>query len=118
MGYIVNSAIADPIHQEKIEVSKEMPFVTIRGYAVGNQTKGVPVDRVELSFDSGKTWTKSTITHSENKEPGAKIFSWVLWEHTIDVRNFLDSKDQKEGKVRVTCKCTDIEGTTQDKTID
>jgi len=36
MGYIVNSAIADPIHQEKIEVTKDMPFVTIRGYAVGN----------------------------------------------------------------------------------
>ena len=78
----------------------------------------MPVDRVELSFDSGKTWTKSTITQSEKKEHGTKVFSWVLWEHTIDVRNFLDSKDQKEGSVRVTCKCTDTEGTTQDKTID
>ncbi len=118
MGYVVNSAIADPIHQETIEVSKDHPFITIRGYAVGNQMKGVPVDKVEISFDSGRTWTKSTITNREQKGPGAKIFSWVLWEHNIDVREFLNSEEKAKGTVRVTCKCTDTDGTTQDKTID
>ena len=92
MGYIVNSAIADPIHQETIEVSADKPFVTLRGYAVGNQTKGTPVDRVELSFDSGKNWVNSTIREREVKEPGAKVFSWVLWEHTVDVRQYLSDQ--------------------------
>ena len=36
MGYVVNSAIADPIHNETIEVSKDNPFINLRGYAVGN----------------------------------------------------------------------------------
>jgi len=86
---------------------------------VGNQTKGTPVDRVELSFDSGKTWILSNIREREMKNPGAKVFSWVLWEHTIDARHFLEgTSSSNEGTIRVTCKCTDVEGTTQDKTID
>jgi Mo-co oxidoreductase dimerisation domain len=36
MGYVVNSAIADPIHKEIVKVSRSDPYVTIRGYAVGN----------------------------------------------------------------------------------
>lgn len=118
MGYVVNSAIADPIHQETIEVPRNQPFITIRGYAVGNQAKGTPVHKVELSFDSGQTWTRTSITQREEKEPGDKVFSWVLWEHTIDVRTFLAQGNQTHGTVRATCKCTDSEGTTQDKTIE
>lgn len=62
IGYVVNSAIADPIHRETIKVSRSNQNFTIRGYAVGNQLKGTPVDKVELSFDGGKTWTKVNIT--------------------------------------------------------
>jgi sulfite oxidase len=36
MGYVVNSAIADPIHQESVEVSSSSPYLTLRGFAVGN----------------------------------------------------------------------------------
>jgi sulfite oxidase len=36
MGYVVNSAIADPIHKETLLLVKEDPFITLRGYAVGN----------------------------------------------------------------------------------
>ena len=43
MGYVVNSAIADPIHLETVMVSKSKPFTVLRGFAVGNQAKGVPV---------------------------------------------------------------------------
>lgn len=112
MGYIVNSAIADPIHKEVVQVSKDDPYITLRGYAVGNQAKGTPVDKVEVSFDSGETWTKANIVSKEDKEPGQKVFSWVLWEYRFNVLDYLNLKD---GTVTVTCKCTDVEGTTQDK---
>jgi len=108
MGYVVNSAIADPVHKEVVTVSRTDPFVTLRGYAVGNQTKGTPVDRVELSFDGGKTWAKANITAREDKAPGQKVFSWVLWELKANVLEHISP----EGKVTVTCKCTDSEGTT------
>jgi sulfite oxidase len=108
IGYVVNSAIADPVHKEVVTVSKENPYVTVRGYAVGNQTKGTPVDRVEVSLDGGKTWNRSTIISKEDKEPGKKVFSWVLWEYTINAIENANS----DGRVTVTCKCYDTEGTT------
>lgn len=115
MGYIVNSAIGDPINKEVVTIAKDTPFYTIKGYAVGNQANGVPVDRVELTFDGGKTWVKSTIVQKEEKAPGSKVFSWVLWEHKV---NLLEHMNPATNTVTVTCKCYDVEGNTQDKTME
>ena len=87
----MNSAIADPVHRETIKVSKSNPNITLRGYAVGNQLKGTPVDKVEVSFDSGKTWTKANITLREEKDPSKRVFSWVLWEYQINALNYIES---------------------------
>ena len=114
MGYIVNSAIADPIHQETITVPRDDPFITLRGYALGNQAKGTAVERVELSFNGGKTWTKSTIIMKEEKNPSLRVYSWVIWEHRINVLDYIS----KDNVVKVTVKATDTEGTTKDKTLE
>ncbi len=53
IGYVVNSAIASPAHKQTICVPKDQPYFTLKGYAVGNQAKGTPVEKVELSFDNG-----------------------------------------------------------------
>ena len=54
------------------------------------------------------------IVEKENKAPGKRVFSWILWELKIIA---LEVMDPATGKIRVTAKCTDSEGTTQDKTI-
>lgn len=113
MGYVVNSAIADPLHKATVIG----PSVTLRGYAVGNQLKGVPVAKVEVSLDGGVTWVPATIKDKEQGKsyPDQRVFSWVLWELRLeDATRFAD----KEGRVRATVKCTDAEGTTQDKTVE
>lgn len=113
MGYVVNSAIADPLHKATVIG----PSVTLRGYAVGNQLKGVPVAKVEVSLDGGVTWVPATITDKEQGKsyPDQRVFSWVLWELKLeDATRFADN----EGRVRATVKCTDAEGTTQDKTVE
>jgi hypothetical protein len=58
---------------------------------VGNQAIGSPVDKVEISLDGGKTWQLAQISAKEQnkKYPEQKIFSWILWEHKIDVRDYL-----------------------------
>ena len=56
MGYVINSAIAYPADNSKHLVSKSSPYVELKGWATGNQGKGVPVSKVEISVDGGLTW--------------------------------------------------------------
>jgi len=54
----VNSAIANPDHDETLIVSKHSKsdgFYTMRGYAYGGG--GRRVTRVEISLDEGETWS-------------------------------------------------------------
>jgi hypothetical protein len=108
IGYVVNSGIGDPLHNEVVIVKIDQPFITLRGYAVGNQTKGTPVDKVEVSFNDSNTWHKASIVAKEKKDPSKKVFSWVLWEYTFNTNNYIDVNNQ----IKVTCKATDTEGTT------
>ena len=57
---------------------------------MGSQYMGIPIERVELSFDDGITWTTAKITQKEDKSyPENRVFSWVLWEYEVDPRKFV-----------------------------
>ncbi|CAE6432451.1 unnamed protein product [Rhizoctonia solani] len=64
----VNSAIAQPNHDEMIRVPQEGDddelFYPIRGYAYAGG--GRRVNRVEISFDEGNTWKLAEITYPED----------------------------------------------------
>ncbi|KAF8671873.1 Nitrate reductase [NADH] [Rhizoctonia solani] len=64
----VNSAIAKPDHEERVEIpqpedAKDL-FYPIRGYAYAGG--GRRITRVEISLDEGTTWTLAEITYPED----------------------------------------------------
>jgi hypothetical protein len=51
MGQVINSAIVYPNLDQELKITKSSPFIPIKGWAVGNQYAGHPVDKVEVSLD-------------------------------------------------------------------
>lgn len=88
MGQVINSAIVYPNVDQEFKITKSSPFIPIKGWAVGNQYAGHPVDKVEVSLDQGQTWVLANITRRESKNEG-KIFSWVFWEYVLDPNEYI-----------------------------
>ena len=68
----------------------------IRGHAWSGHT---PVERVELSFDGGRTW------HEANLAPAADRFAWRRFEFLLD--------GPAEGELEIIARATDTGGRTQ-----
>lgn len=56
MGHCINSVISQPLEGQHIALYAQQPVITIKGVAVGDGMSGARVERVEVSFDEGKTW--------------------------------------------------------------
>lgn len=80
---------------------------------MGDGMSGARVERVELSFDGGKTWNSAIITQREEKPPGEKVWSWVQWkyEHKVKVQRGKQS-------IAAMVRCFDSAGNKQDKTVE
>eukprot|EP00160_Parvularia_atlantis_P021863 Unigene9646_Nuclearia_a/m.29475 Unigene9646_Nuclearia_a/g.29475 ORF Unigene9646_Nuclearia_a/g.29475 Unigene9646_Nuclearia_a/m.29475 type:complete len:429 (-) Unigene9646_Nuclearia_a:33-1319(-) len=75
----VQSAICDP---ENGSNPGKGPY-TIRGYALSGG--GRRIDRVDLSFDSGKTWVTAELhrLHDHGDEP--RHYAWTLWSYEAKI---------------------------------
>lgn len=113
LGHCINSVISAPYKDQHIKIYNQHPVITFKGVAVGDGGSGAKVEKVELSFDGGKTWNVATITQRELKDPGKKVFSWVQWryEHRVPVTKGTQS-------LMAMVRCYDSTGHTQDKTLE
>ena len=113
MTYVINSAICQPLDQDVITVTKENPYISLKGWATGNMKEGSPVEKVLITFDNGANWEEATITKKEDKRPDKeKVFTWVLWEYKLDCTKLTDTK------VKAIVRCVDSLGATQDKPVE
>lgn len=103
----VNSAIAFPAHDEKLQISTAPVTYNARGYAYGGG--GRRVTRVEISLDKGKTWRLAKIDYPEDRYRDAReqnlyggaldmswretSFCWCFWNLEIPVEDLMNAKD-------------------------
>ncbi|KAH7313228.1 nitrate reductase [Rhizoctonia solani] len=105
----VNSAIAQPDHEEMIKVPQtgedEESFYPIRGYAYAGG--GRRITRVEISLDEGNTWKLAEITYPEdlyrsscyNNEFYGSLdlterdtcFCWCFWTFPVSIAKLANS---------------------------
>jgi sulfite oxidase len=76
------------------EVRRAGPTL-VQGYAITGEAP--PVQRVELSLDSGATWTAADVSESDR-------WSWCTWEATVDL---------SPGDREIVVRAWDTEGRTQ-----
>ena len=55
MFNVINSAIVQPANGSVVSIGKDNE-VPLSGYASGDGETGVPIEKVQLSFDNEKTW--------------------------------------------------------------
>ncbi|KAL1906675.1 hypothetical protein Sste5344_007527 [Sporothrix stenoceras] len=94
----VNSAVAEPQHNEIIDLASHAPDYTIRGYAYSGG--GRRVTRMEISLDSGKSWRLADVQYPEDRYRDVDIdlyggrldmsaretcFCWCFWAYTLPV---------------------------------
>lgn len=91
--YSINSVITNPEHQEWLPFSSSQEDNLIRGYAYSGG--GKPIIRVELSLDSGKTWTPCKMIHPtpEQQKQNAKNWVWCHWELKVGCWQLLAGLD-------------------------
>lgn len=73
LEYPVNAVICRPAPG----VAAAGGTVKAKGYALPPGKRGVTIDRVEVSSDGGKTWTKAKLTSPQRE------FCWTLWEAEV-----------------------------------
>ncbi|ELU36555.1 nitrate reductase [Rhizoctonia solani AG-1 IA] len=83
----VNSAIAKPDHEERVEIpqpedAKDL-FYPIRGYAYAGG--GRRITRVEISLDEGTTWTLYPVDHGESALTCTINSCWCFWTFSISL---------------------------------
>ena len=86
------SRIDSPGHYQALQ-GPEQPF---RGIAFGGPNT---IQKVELSFDAGKTWNQAEI------EPPQSPYSWVIWNYRW--------RPPKTGKFQIAVQATDVKGNVQ-----
>ncbi|KAH7335973.1 nitrate reductase [Rhizoctonia solani] len=105
----VNSAIAQPNHEEMVKVPQKGDddelFYPIRGYAYAGG--GRRINRVEISLDEGNTWKLAEITYPEdlyrytcyNDDSYGSLdlterdtcFCWCFWTFPVSITMLADS---------------------------
>lgn len=56
IGYVLNSAITYPVDKQTVQFQKDQRVLTMKGWALGSVSEGIPVEKVEVSFDNGLSW--------------------------------------------------------------
>lgn len=107
----VNSAVAYPAHDERLNVgsgsANDDEKYRVRGYAYGGG--GRRVTRVEVSLDQGRTWALADIEYAEDlyREAGDQrlfggrldmgwretCFCWCFWSLDIPFKSLKSAKD-------------------------
>ncbi|KJR81880.1 nitrate reductase (NADPH) [Sporothrix schenckii 1099-18] len=94
----VNSAIAQPQHDEVLDLASRVPDYTIRGYAYSGG--GRRVTRMEVSLDGGNSWRLADVQYPEDRYRDIDIdlyggrldmssrdtcFCWCFWAYTLPI---------------------------------
>ena len=97
-------AAADPIYEFPVNVAICTPAagadlngrrVKVSGYALPSGERNATVERVELSSDGGRTWTRAKLQNE------ARPYTWSLWSAELDLG---------PGKHELIAKATDSRG--------
>jgi sulfite oxidase len=94
----LNAAICTPTADATLKAGR----AEVTGYALPPGVPGVSIRKVEVSSDSGRTWTEAKLT------PPASEFCWQLWSAEVAVNS-----ETKELIVRAT----DSRGDSQPETV-
>lgn len=54
---------------------------------------GRKVTRVEVTMDSGETWSLATLEHAEKPNKYGKYWCWCLWSLEVEVLDLLGAKE-------------------------
>ncbi|KIH89773.1 hypothetical protein SPBR_00602 [Sporothrix brasiliensis 5110] len=94
----VNSAIAQPQHDEVLDLASRVPDYTIRGYAYSGG--GRRVTRMEVSLDGGNAWRLADVQYPEDRYRDIDVdlyggrldmssretcFCWCFWAYTLPI---------------------------------
>eukprot|EP01025_Chloroclados_australasicus_P053972 TRINITY_DN6396_c0_g1_i1.p1 TRINITY_DN6396_c0_g1~~TRINITY_DN6396_c0_g1_i1.p1 ORF type:complete len:468 (-),score=51.80 TRINITY_DN6396_c0_g1_i1:460-1863(-) len=101
----INSTISRPAHDERIYLDENSDY-TLEGYAYSGG--GRKVNRVEVSFDKGETWTICDLNIIEKPNEHGKYWCWSFWSLTVKVIKFLDTSE-------IICRAYDYSQNTQPK---
>lgn len=92
--FLLNSAICSPKSGSAVTGDR----VTVRGFALTNGTPGRTVEKIEVSADDGRTWTRAKVNSPTSD------FCWVLWSADVPVMKSTES---------LTVRATDSSGDIQ-----
>ena len=102
----VNSAIAHPAHDARVNVTENDENYLAQGYAYGGG--GRRITRVELSIDQGRSWRLANLQYpedqyreSEQQLFGGRLdlrwrdasFCWAFWSLNLPIAQLVDAKD-------------------------
>jgi nitrate reductase (NAD(P)H) len=104
----VNSAIAHPAHDERLQIAVADDTYTMRGYGYGGG--GRRITRVEISLDQGTSWRLANIDYPEDRYREAKddqelygglldmswresSFCWCFWELAVALDDLKSCSD-------------------------
>mmetsp|Transcript_11234 Transcript_11234/g.24174 ORF Transcript_11234/g.24174 Transcript_11234/m.24174 type:complete len:898 (+) Transcript_11234:158-2851(+) len=110
----IQSAMANPNHDERLELSSITPDAEykMRGYAYSGG--GRKVTRVEVSFDGGKKWELCEVERPEEKfshtTKYGRYYCWVFWALKIKAIRLLETA---MGAGEVMCRAWDESNNTQ-----
>ncbi|KAL5116148.1 hypothetical protein ACEQ8H_005924 [Pleosporales sp. CAS-2024a] len=102
-----NSAIARPVHDEKVQIERATKSYKVEGYAYSGG--GRRITRCEVSLDKGKTWRLANIDYAEDKYRahenrellGGRLdmdwretcFCWCFWNLDIAISELEETSD-------------------------
>jgi nitrate reductase (NAD(P)H) len=89
----INSTIIYPSHNEMVCIGgrNAVTDMKITGYAYAGG--GLPISRVEVSFDDGITWELSNLLQPEKPRHMGKYWCWSFWEYKVDVMRLLNCRE-------------------------
>lgn len=90
-GFPVNAAICAPTAKAQVAGRR----VRVSGYALPGGEKSATVERVELSTNGGRSWTRATLNGA------ARPYSWQLWNAELEL---------PPGKHELVVRATDSRG--------
>ena len=101
-----------PLQSLILSCERSVDSLVVKGVAYSGGS-GNAIAKVEVSTDEGESWQPAEIHSEEIVQDGSrKKFGWVRWTATAST---LGRGTALDGKIKVCCRATDAEGTTQIK---
>ena len=94
----LQSVVARPGHLETIALDDREVWskkYTLAGFAMAGA--GVPVQRIEVSLDEGKSWRYAWRKHVDGATQlrhGTKTWAWVHWQLEVAVSELVAAKEE------------------------